>query len=110
MTIMAIVQAASGSVGSFFTVIVQGKDRVRHTPVRKTVSASLNVMYVFDICKLYCVVQPLTDVRVVSSIEQDLSIPAPPSSPIRGNFDRRRVKEVNLAVTVVPAVPLDPVL
>lgn len=45
MTIMAVVQA--GSVGTFFTVIVQGKDRSKVTPVRKIVAAPLNVVYVF---------------------------------------------------------------
>ena len=104
LIIMAVVQA--GSVGSYFTVTVQGRDRVRDTPVRKTVTASLNVLYVFDICDLI-VVQLTSGVLLFSSIEQDLSISGPPPSPICGNFDRRRVKEVNIVVSVVP-VPISP--
>ena len=49
-SVMVVVQA--GSVGIFFTVTVQGRDRVKHTPVRKIATTSLNVVYVFNICDL----------------------------------------------------------
>jgi hypothetical protein len=42
---------------------------------------------------------------ILSSIEQDLSLPGPPPPPIHGFSDRRRVKELNMVVTDAP-VPI----
>ena len=55
MVVLAVVQA--GSVGTFFTVTIQEAIRVRDAPVSHKVTASLNVVYVFNIC----------DVTVVSA-------------------------------------------
>lgn len=80
----------AGSVGVFYTATVQQRIRVRDAPVSSTVTASVNVV-----------------------IEQDLSIPLPPSSPIRGFFDRRRVKVLNQVFTDVPVpffIPGGPII
>ena len=63
---MAVVQA--GSVGTFFTVNIQESIRVRDAPLSHKVTASLNVVYVFDICDL-TVVQPFADVRVTPILQ-----------------------------------------
>ena len=50
MIVITVIQA--GSVGTFFTVDIQESIRVRDAPVTHKVTASLNVVYVFDICDL----------------------------------------------------------
>ena len=66
MFVMAVVQA--GSVGTFFTVNIQESIRVRDAPLSHKVTASLNVVYVFDICD-FTVVQPFADVRVTPILQ-----------------------------------------
>lgn len=67
----------AGSVGVFFTAIVDEAIVIRDVPVQEQTTASINVV-----------------------IEQDDSLPPPPRPPIRGFSDRRRVKVLNEVVLV----------
>ena len=64
---MTVVQA--GTVGTFFTVSINDTLANRDVPVNHKVTASLNVVYVFDICDLITVIQPFTDLRVTPILQ-----------------------------------------
>ena len=76
MIVITVVQA--GSVGTFFTVDIRESIIVGGAPVNHKVTASLNAVYVFDICDL----NVIADVRDTPALNRTSVSP----NPLRRQF------------------------